>query len=424
MGESGAAAWICADTDIEFGCITVKAASHLVIEGSVNVTNITGEMPAFMHVMPGGVIALDNHLDVPTFVSTDGNLRLPGKGVTISQSVSVWGTMSVEPSTSITFNGDQLTMIPDVTIATNQVLSLEGLTIGHHASVVLDESSETTHCGYALEIHGGDQGSFEMASGSSLSVGCPVTIIASSVTLAQAIFDQTGHHSNIFTEASLIRTPKLIISEVVSTGLIKLESVDEFIVRNFGRLHFEPFYNNFTVANVSSAGIVESTRPLSILSDQFEILNGEFLWPGTTNSNFEASSASVNGVFQPGQAVSLSGGFHDFVVGEQGDIEMNILTEEFKVDHFIMNGEMRINKDITFIGWSDEKINNFTTGAGSDLILTDTGSGPGVPCQLYADSVTIGGVFTGSEIEFVSPMTSLMVTSTGDFTFTSVGELQ
>lgn len=417
MEDSGAAAWIPAGTNTEFQRITFKAPSHLVVAGTTIITTVTGQLPSYLHIHSQGSLTLNETLNIPTYV--DGIFDLPGKSVTISQSLRVWGTVSSHLDAGIVFNGDLLQLFPDETLPVNQILSLMALDIGTNAAVVLDKSDQSTHCGYTLDIHGGQEGSITMGAGSSLTVACPVTIDADSVNLHDAIFDQVGHESNSFTEPSLIRTPNLVISGDVSTGLVKLEGVDDFSVSASGDLTFEPFHNNFTVATVTSAGIVQSTLPLSVVSELFEITGGQFTWSGSAGSSFDAHTARIDGVFKPGAVVSSSDGFHEFVVGSQGNVVMNMLTD-FQTDQFYMSGTMAVNQDVVFTGSSSERINTFTTGENSQLILVETESD--APCQIHADNVTIDGHFKAGPLDIGVGFISLRVG--GHLVFEPVEDLQ
>lgn len=414
MDESGAAAWLPTnDTTVSFDTITIKPSTHLVIAGSASTTAMSSQQPSFLHIHPQGDLTVGDDIDVQTFVSHGGSLNLPGKNITISQSTTVWGALSTQPDTSISFTGDTMRFIPEELSSESQVLSLKGLTIHDDSEVILEKTVDAEQCGYTLDIHGGEQGHLDMKEGSSLTAGCPVSIVTSSVTLQHASF-ALGEESG----PSLIRASRLDVLSEVSAGWLRLEGVDELNVGILGNLTFEPFYNNFTIATVESAGVVMSTLPLSVVSERFEITDGSFTWHGSNNSSFDSHSVNINGIFRPGDQVGSSVGFHDFEVGTHGDALM-VMSTPFKVDVLNIYGEMRINENVIFTGKSNRSVNTFLVAPNGRLVLLDTDETSPATTEIHATAVTIDGSFEAGLLNIGDGFEFLQVG--GHFEFDPVG---
>lgn len=416
ISDSGAAAWLTAnEAGTLLDAITIRDLAHLVIKGSVCTVSLFSQETSFLHIQPEGNLAIDEELDIVTFVSFGGTLNLTGRNVTFSRSVSVWGNLTTQPETSLSFGGERMVLVPDDSASDNQFLSLRGLTIHENSVVSLEGMSDAQHCGYILDVHGDDEGQLEMKTGSSLIVACSVSIVTNTVTLQHAEFSSCGRNS----QTSLIRTNQLNILSDVSTGPLKLEEVNELNVGVSGNLTFDPFYNNFTVATIYSAGFVLSTLPLSVVSQQFDIVSGSFIWCGSDNSSFDSHSVYVNGIFLPGDAVAIYAGFQDFEVDTQGEVEL-VVTTEFKVDSFQVNGEVRINSDVSFAGKSNDSIDTFLVGTEGTLTLLEAANW--TLTEIRAKTVTLNGYFDAGLLSIANGFELLQVR--GHFEFDPVGDFE
>lgn len=186
---------------------------------------------------------------------------------------------------------------------------------------------------------------------------------------------------------------------------------------------------------VDIRGLFYLRKPVSFTNcTRLMIDGGNLTWDGAQSVVIDCTNVTVNGVLQPAGDVIFGNDVRDTIVGPLGLFSMTaggpVLTHTLSV-----SGVMEVRNKVSLQSpvQDDRKLATLVVhGPGGKLTL-DTRNLPMVSngndvtgvdhSELFAEEITVNGLFDAGRLSFAKPVTQLTVGNGGNFTFDPASEL-
>lgn len=186
---------------------------------------------------------------------------------------------------------------------------------------------------------------------------------------------------------------------------------------------------------VDIRGYFELQKPVSFQNcERLMIDGGSLIWKGSDSFIVSCMNITINGFFQPTGDIIFGRDIRDIIVGPSGRFQFSadgpIFTHTLSV-----SGVMEVKNKVILESpvEDDRKITVFVVHSPQGKLLLDTqnqslkANGSVVPAslasELFADKITVNGLFDASALALPAPISSLTVGNGGNFTFDPTSEL-
>ena len=200
---------------------------------------------------------------------------------------------------------------------------------------------------------------------------------------------------------------------------------------------FDPLTSDAYMGNtVDIRGIFYLRKPVSFTNcTKLVIDGGNLTWDGTQSVVIDCTNVTVNGIMQPFGVVVFGNNVRDTLVGPLGQFSLTagspILTHTLSVFGVM---EVRNKASLQSPVQDDKKIATLVVHGPKGKLMLDThnlpmvNNGSDVPdadfSELFAEEITVNGLFDAGRLSFAEPVTRLTVGNGGNFTFDPVSELR
>ena len=378
----GGAAWLVDPTNSGNGSyfsdysnlldeILVNDGAHLVINSTIQVSNIIGDGRSMVHIGPQTAVTLGQDMTTHCFVNEEATLNMTTTTVNIGGYLYVKGILESTPDAVLTLSALATLYLETQDVFISQLLIEEG------AAMNVSSVNDTV---FNLQLN---------------------------------TFEIYGHFT---------------------AGSLDFHNITNFVVGSAGKVKFDPIDENEhlgTDIEIRGTVILEHAVSFKHPCTQLLIDLGELSWDITDppNITMECESVVINGPFSPGN-VNFGEGIKDFSVGNNGTFTFTAFGPVY-INGISIAGKMYAQNYAEFKSknGTDNKIDYFIIHSPDGSLTLNSNAQPGyysngtvngnMNCSiLNADNVIIDGAFSADTLDIGAGIESFTINGEGSFTFT------